>query len=69
MDLCESFERNERLQIGVKFERTVVSRLDCLINGCTTACLKVAGATPEARLLFIIIWIFGMIVSQISLKR
>ena len=65
----KSFERNETLEIGVEFERTDVSRLDCLINGCTTAYLKVAGATPEARLLFIIIWIFGPIVSQISLKR
>jgi len=49
-----NLDKNESLEIGLKLARSDGSRLDFLITGSTTACLKDLGTTPVARLLLII---------------
>lgn len=57
--------------ISLKFERSVVSifALVFLRNGCTTACLRLAGMVPIRREVLIMVKTLGPIMSKTSLKR
>ena len=47
-----TFDRKGNWDMGLKLERMDGSKFFFLINGCTVACLKVAGTCPERRLVF-----------------
>lgn len=47
--------RNGNLEMDLKIFGTVASRLDFLMMGCTTICLKQEGMEPLARQLFMIL--------------
>ena len=49
----KTFDRNDRFDTGLKFDRTAGSRLGFLRRGLTTACLNTFGTDPELRQLLI----------------
>ena len=55
MLICESITtfRKSIEPKGLKLDNTEGSRSGFLISGCTVACLKVLGTTPEYRLMLI----------------
>ncbi len=58
-----------RLEIGLKFYNSVVSKLGLFNIGLTIACLQRAGTEPKRRLLLIINMIHAPTLSNICLKK
>lgn len=49
MTFSSTLDKKGSLEIGLKFERTETSKFGFLINGCTIACLKGTGKSPELK--------------------